>query len=119
MDQLCSVIREFVESAVVSKRQDRLVMFVPVEVEKNEYQNRIDAVNLVHIILGKIHLENSIRLKAGIGNVRKVPEDICISYQEGIYALQDGRSNIAIRHYNDVFGVKSEIYLNKEKNTIA
>ena len=115
MDQLCSVIREFVESAVVSKRQDRLVMFVPVEVEKNEYQNRIDAVNLVHIILGKIHLENSIRLKAGIGNVRKVPEDICISYQEGIYALQDGRSNIAIRHYNDVFGVKSEIYLNKEK----
>ena len=116
MEHLCAEIKEFIQFAVLQKQQDRVVVLVPVE-EKNEYQNRIDAINLVHIILGKVSVHDSMKIKAGIGTVRKMSEDMYVSYNEGIYALQDGRSNITIRHYNDVFGVKTEneAYLNKEK----
>lgn len=117
MEHLCAEIKEFIQFGVLQKQQDRVAVLVPVEEEKNEYQSRIDAINLVHIILGKVAGHDSMKIRAGIGTVRKMPEDMYVSYNEGIYALQDGRSNITIRHYNDVFGVKTEneAYLNKEK----
>lgn len=118
--KLTSELSNLVEHALAQVRRDKITAFIPVERPGTEYQNRVDSIHLVHIILERLQLPETVEVIAGIGSVQKSLESMHLSYRESISALHDTKTNMAIRHYNDLFNKKEQDWhiLQKEQNEL-
>lgn len=118
--KLSTGLSELVEHSLAQVQRDKITAFIPVERPGAEYQNRVDSINLVHIILDRIQLPETVEVIAGIGSVQESLEQMHLSYRESISALHDTKTNMAIRHYNDLFDRKEQDWhiLQKEQKQL-
>lgn len=118
--KITSELSNLAEHVLTQIRRDKVMAFIPVERPVTEYQNRVDSINLIHIILERIKLPGTVEVTAGIGSLQESLEQMHLSYRESVSALYDTKTNMAIRHYNDLFDKKEQDWniLQKEQKQL-
>lgn len=118
--KLTAELSDLVEKSLIQVRRDKITAFIPMERSGTEYQNRVESINLVHIILERVQIPEGVEVIAGIGSVQESLEQLYLSYRESINALHDTKTSMAIRHYNDLFDKKEQDWqiLKKEQKLL-
>lgn len=106
--RVTSELSDLVEHALMQTRRDKITAFIPIERAGTEYQNRMDSIHLAHVILERVRIPETVEVIAGIGSVQDSLERMHLSYRESISALHDTKTNMAIRHYNDLFDKREQ-----------
>lgn len=114
-------LNSIVEHAIIQTIHTKVVAFIPLGQKRTEYQNRMESIHLANIILERLKVSDSVNINIGIGSVQTDLEHMNVSYKESLKALYDIKTNIRIRHYNDLFekgGEEWDVLRNEQKQLV-
>lgn len=80
---------------------NRIVVFVPAAGETNEFEDRLDAVNMAEILMKRLSGKIDCSLKIGIGRPCDSFELLSVSYEESLKALRYLQSS-GVMHFMDI-----------------
>lgn len=95
-----AVIKSFESRAVIGPvMSDRITMIVPHKSEIFAYEERIESIERMRGLLNRLQEQFDLKFRAGIGRICRF-QDIRMSYQEAMSALQSSKSRIV--HTDDL-----------------
>lgn len=94
-----TICKEFFPCIVGPLMTNRVVVIVPCEEELQEYQERIQTIELARNMTRKLGKRFEARFRAGIGTVHRM-EELKLSYGEAYRALSQSTSSVA--HVDDL-----------------
>lgn len=95
-----AVIKSFDSSAVIGPiLSDRITLIIPHPDQIFDYEERIQSIDRMRELLNRLQEQFDLKFRAGIGRICRL-NDIRMSYQEAVSALENSTSRIA--HTDDL-----------------
>ncbi len=100
------IVKEFFDGVVGPVMANRIVVFVPCEIENEEYSERIKNIEQARGMAHKLKNRVDIIFKVGIGAIRPTV-NILESYKEAVRAVSESKQTVT--HIKDLTGMQKEV----------
>ena len=97
--ELREIAKEFFNCVVGPVMGNRVVLLIPHDTEKVEYEERVEIISRTRNLVHKLEYRIDSKFRGGIGRIRSF-ESVRESYTEAMQALREGSSHVV--HINDV-----------------
>lgn len=116
-DEFRQIVKEFFAATVGPVMANKIVVFVPADSPKKEYNERVKIIEKTDHMIQKLISRIELQFRAGVGSIRPV-DDIYSSYQEACLALKKVEGTVM--HFKDLVAVQNveENYLLETENAM-